>query len=80
MNIMFGHVLNGVVAINSYRLLEQFEQHLVGAALAPATVVNYLADLRAFLRWSEKTYEGQRSSLLSLNVADIEAYCSHLPR
>jgi integrase/recombinase XerC len=65
------------VTINSYRLLEQFEQHLVGAALAPATVVNYLADLRAFLRWSEKTYEAN-GSLLSLNVADIASYCSHL--
>lgn len=65
------------MTINSNGLLEQFEQHLVSAALAPATVVNYLADLRAFLRWSEKAREAY-GSLLSLNVADIDAYCSHL--
>lgn len=63
--------------INSNGLLEQFEAHLVDAALAPATVVNYLADLRAFLRWSEKT-KGHERSPLSLATADIQTFCSYL--
>ncbi len=64
-------------AINNRRLLEQFEAHLSSLALAPATIVNYMADLRAFLRWSE-TRKGATSSPLSMGTSDIEAYCSFL--
>ncbi len=64
-------------AINSNRLLEQFEAHLSSLALAPATIVNYMADLRAFLRWSEKT-KGAAYSPLGMDTPDIEAYCSFL--
>jgi len=39
--------------------------------------VNYLADLRGFLRWSETT-KGAESSPLSLETADIREYCSFL--
>lgn len=63
--------------INRDWLLEQFEAHLTGLALAPATVVNYLADLRAFLRWCEQTKDASRSPL-SLGTSDIRAYCEYL--
>jgi site-specific recombinase XerD len=72
------------VTINSNGLLEQFEIHLTDSALAPATVVNYLADLRAFLRWSERTGGvGARTGSpvggsLDLDAAGIQAYCSYL--
>lgn len=63
--------------INSNRLLEQFEAHLSSSALAPATIINYLADLRAFLRWSEET-RGAVCPPLDLGTSDIQAYCSYL--
>jgi site-specific recombinase XerD len=66
-----------VDTIKSKRLLERFEAHLSGSALAPATVVNYIADLRAFLRWSEETDQAG-SSPLSLDISDIQEYCSFL--
>jgi integrase/recombinase XerD len=40
-------------------------------------VVNYLADLRAFLRWSEKV-NGRACSPLDLATSDIQAFCSYL--
>jgi integrase/recombinase XerD len=40
-------------------------------------VVNYLADLRAFLRWSEKT-KGNSHSPFALDTPDLRAYCSYL--
>jgi integrase/recombinase XerC len=58
--------------------------HLVSTALAPATVVNYLADLRAFLRWSEHSKtpgsltDGPTNGLFDLGVRDIQSYCSYL--
>jgi integrase/recombinase XerC len=65
--------------------LEQFEAHLESSALASATVVNYLADLRAFLRWSERSFGGCPSGTVSpngqpfdLGAADIEAFCTYL--
>jgi integrase/recombinase XerC len=39
-------------------------------------VVNYLADLRAFLRWIEKT--NGFSSPLDIDAAGVESYCTHL--
>jgi site-specific recombinase XerD len=63
--------------INSNGLLEKFEAHLSNSALAPATIVNYMADLRAFLRWSEKT-QNAACSPLCLEAADIREYCSYL--
>ncbi len=63
--------------INSKRLLERFEAHLSSSALAPATVVNYVADLRAFLRWGEGTNQADRSPL-QLGCDDIQRYCSFL--
>ncbi|MBN1660556.1 MAG: tyrosine-type recombinase/integrase [Anaerolineae bacterium] len=65
--------------INGNGLLDKFEAHLLAAALAPATVANYMADLRAFLRWSEETLGGEHSPL-DLEARDIEAFCSYLQR
>jgi site-specific recombinase XerD len=40
-------------------------------------VANYLADLRAFLRWSEKEH-GPGCSPLDLGAPDVEAFCTYL--
>lgn len=69
-------VQTGVGPINRNGLLEQFEAHLTSSALAPATVVNYLADLRAFLRWNDSS--GETDTPFALDVSDIESYCSYL--
>jgi integrase/recombinase XerC len=69
----------GVDAINSQRLLEQFEAHLLSLALSPATVINYMADLRAFLRWSEETYGTDRSPL-HLDAQSLQRFCSFLQK
>jgi integrase/recombinase XerC len=64
--------------------LEQFEEHLRSTSLAPATVVNYMADLRAFLRWNDAS-RGTRVQAdpmadgpLELGASDIQSYCSYL--
>ena len=66
-------------------MLEQFEAHLESSALASATVINYLADLRAFLRWCEKKYGSGPEGAVSpngqpfdLGVSDIESFCTYL--
>ena len=61
----------------SEALLAQFEEHLVLAQLSPLTVVNYLADLRAFLRWGSDRI-GLDFSLTGLTPNNIRAYRSHL--
>ncbi len=66
-----------MVTINNTGLLAQFEAHLASSALAPATVVNYLADLRAFLRWNEAA-RGVDGSPFSLDAPDIHSYCLYL--
>jgi site-specific recombinase XerD len=66
-----------VGTINSNGLVDTFEAHLSSLELAPATVANYLADLRAFLRWNEKT-NGVASSPFSLGRSDIERFCAYL--
>ena len=70
-------ILVGVGTIGSQKLLAQFEAHLSDLALAPATVVNYLADLRAFLRWSEQS-KSTEISLMDLESQDIQSFCSYL--
>jgi integrase/recombinase XerC len=78
---MLDCVLAEVGAINSDGLLEQFEDYLSSSALASATIVNYLADLRALLRWCELKRGAGRSTDLApfdLDVSDIQQYCSFL--
>jgi integrase/recombinase XerC len=65
-----------MVTITSNGFLEEFEAYLSGLALAPATIVNYLADLRAFLRWSQE--RDTECSPLCLDAEDICDFCSFL--
>jgi len=57
-------------------LLARFEEYLVRLGLSPATIVNYLADMRGVARWC--TESGQGCSLLNLTTEDVRAYCRHL--
>jgi len=57
-------------------LLARFEEYLLRLGLSPATVVNYLADMRGFARWCVES--GRGGSLLSLTAADVQTYCQHL--
>ena len=66
-------ICEGVGTISNQDFLAEFEAQLSGSALAPATVVNYLADLRAFLRWSERT-NGAEISLMDLDSQDIQGF------
>lgn len=50
---------------------------MTSSALAPATVANYMADLRAFLRWSEENIDSA-SSPLYRDKADVEEFCTYL--
>ncbi len=63
--------------INRDGLLEEFRSYLSSSALAPATIVNYLADLRAFLRWSEETRHATCSPL-RLESSEIQDFCAYL--
>jgi len=58
-------------------LLRHFEEYLVRSALSPTTVVNYLADLRAFARWFAERH-GEGVSLTLLTSEDVRAYCRYL--
>jgi site-specific recombinase XerD len=51
---------------------------LVRLGFAPATVVNYLADMRGVARWCVEL--GQGCSLLNLTADDVRAYCQYLRR
>ncbi len=55
-------------------LLSLFEQFLRRSALAPATVRNYLADVRGFVRWLQK---GRRAASLPRS-RHFRAYREHL--
>ena len=57
-------------------LLARFEEYLVKLGLSPATVVNYLADMRGVARWCVES--GQGCSLLNLTADDVRAYCQYL--
>jgi site-specific recombinase XerD len=61
------------VAENVEELLAQFEEHLAQSALASATVVNYLADLRIFARWHADVKE-VASSLLEFTPDDVQEF------
>lgn len=58
-------------------LLAQFEEHLVLTQLSPSTVVNYLADLRAFARWGVDRIDPD-FSLVVLTPGAVRAYRSYL--
>lgn len=58
-------------------MLLKFEENLSRSALSPATIVNYLADLRAFLRWGREEV-GSIFSLATVNQDHIRLYRYHL--
>ncbi len=55
-------------------LLERFESYLRRHALALTTIRNYLADLRAFMRWHRQRHRGRAE----LKPADFPGYRDHL--
>jgi len=57
--------------------LEKFEGWLVDRRLSSSTIVNYLADLRTFLRWGEVEV-GPEFSLAGVNQEHIRLYRYHL--
>ncbi len=58
-------------------ILIKFEEALTQAALSSSTIVNYLADLRAFLRWG-KCDVAPDFSLLQTSQDHIRLYRQHL--
>jgi site-specific recombinase XerD len=57
--------------------LTRFEEALTQTALSPSTIVNYLADLRTFLRWGQSKIAGE-FSLSQVNSEHIRQYRDHL--
>ncbi|GAB4446518.1 MAG: site-specific tyrosine recombinase XerD [Anaerolineae bacterium] len=61
------------------RILAEFEAELSQRALSPATIVNYLADLRAFKRWATGAVSAH-FSLLDATQQHISRYRRYLTR
>jgi len=66
-----------MIAERNEAILNQFGQYLTHIALSPKTVTNYLADLRAFVRWVEHR-QPQGFLLPAVTPDQIRAYRSHL--
>jgi site-specific recombinase XerD len=58
-------------------MLVKFEENLTQAELSASTIVNYLADLRVFLRWGKEAI-GQQFSLAQVSSDHIRLYRQHL--
>lgn len=58
-------------------LLAAFKRHLTDQALAPTTIVNYLADVRAFASWYARE-NGTLRAPLSLDIGHIRDYRDYL--
>jgi site-specific recombinase XerD len=58
-------------------ILIKFEESLTRSALAPTTIVNYLADLRTFLRWGQQQI-GSSFTLAQVGQDHIRLYRYHL--
>jgi site-specific recombinase XerD len=56
----------------AFQTLQRFETYLRRHALSPATIRNYLADLRAFARWHTARHHN------ALSPADFRAYRAYL--
>lgn len=59
------------------RILVKFEEFLTLAAFSSSTIVNYVADLRAFLRWGHQQV-GENFSLLEVTQEHIRLYRYYL--
>lgn len=64
-------------AILDDEILVKFEEHLSRRALSSSTIVNYLADLRAFRRWAQQEVSAE-FSLVQTNQEHIRRYRHHL--
>jgi site-specific recombinase XerD len=58
-------------------LLAAFKRHLIAQALSPTTIVNYLADVRAFAFWYTRE-NGTLRAPLSLGIGHIRDYRAYL--
>jgi integrase/recombinase XerC len=58
-------------------ILVMFEEALNQLALSPSTIINYLADVRAFQRWGSNEVDSE-FSLLAVNQSHIRRYRHHL--
>ena len=58
-------------------ILDMFEETLNRSALSPYTIINYLADVRAFLRWGYGEVDSE-FSLVAVNQDHIRLYRYHL--
>jgi site-specific recombinase XerD len=58
-------------------LLARFEEHLVSLQMAPATVSNYVADIRDFSGWLDSQGDGD-VSLLDVSAQFVRRYCHAL--
>ena len=58
-------------------ILATFEESMIELGFSPSTIVNYLGDLRAFLRWGNREVDGQ-FALLAVNQEHIRLYRYHL--
>ncbi|HXV96849.1 MAG TPA: tyrosine-type recombinase/integrase, partial [Anaerolineae bacterium] len=58
-------------------MLLKFEENLTQAEFSASTVVNYLADLRVFLRWGKREI-GYKFSLAQVSQDQIRLYRHHL--
>lgn len=63
--------------MNDRDLLVRFEECLVGIGMAPATITNYLADVRAFSQWLGNLYH-VHISLLNVAAVHVQRYCQEL--
>jgi len=61
------------------RILVKFEEFLTMSAFSSSTIVNYMADLRTFLRWGHQAV-GEKFSLLEVTQEHIRLYRYYLTR
>lgn len=59
------------------QLFISFQEYLVRQGMSPATVKNYMADLRSFAQWCYSHQEND-TSLLSFSATDLRAYCAEM--
>jgi len=59
------------------QLFISFQEYLVRQGMSPATVKNYLADLRSFAKW-HNSHQEDGASLLAFAAADLRAYCTQM--
>jgi integrase/recombinase XerD len=60
-------------------LQARFEEYLVGSGMSPATIANYLVDVRGFSRWLSSS-NAREPALLSVDADRVRYYCRFLRR